>query len=84
MTKGFSAYIPDETPQFTLGDDGTVDTVIDCRFCEHRERFNFASSCEQVDEESGSEDDNERAYNDFVAECIAFCIESHECENEEE
>ncbi len=68
-----------QTSQFTLGDDGTLDTVIDCLECDARERFNFAESCETFNWED-DEDYEDADYDAFVDECLAFCVEHHECQ----
>jgi hypothetical protein len=53
-----------------LVDDGTLDTVFECRFCGHRERF-----LPQM--EDGYED-----YSEFVAWCREVMIDEggHSCE----
>jgi hypothetical protein len=80
---GYLAYRRDKRrrEQFTLGDDGTLDTVFDCDKCGARERFNFASQAD-IDEAAAigeSDDDNEQAYQWFLRSCINSLIDNHEC-----
>lgn len=68
---------PNQKEQIVLADDGSLDTVFECRGCGETFRFNFASSDDDTDDE-----DSEDAYDDFVYECLHDLQEDHECTSE--
>lgn len=59
---------------FTLGDDGTLDTVIVCDQCGEEMRFNF---------EPDSDPDSDYTYDDFVEWCKLECDDFHVCPKED-
>lgn len=54
-------------PAFSLGDDGTLDTVIVCNRCGQELRFNF---------------DGDGGYDAFVAWCFETAADEHDCRDE--
>jgi hypothetical protein len=64
-------------PSFTLVDDGTLDTILECDNCGALLRFTYAGWVDDDDEV-----DDEVTYRNFVYWCLDEAAE-HECEEEE-
>jgi len=62
--------------KFMLGDDGTLDTVIECRDCGAEMRYNFQG---YGDIDSGDLFDDAQAYDAFVDQCIEDANDNHVC-----
>lgn len=73
---GRSSHEVKTRPTFTLSDDGTMDTVVECSECGAEVRFTFASGPDELGE--GPE-----AYDAFVADCIENAASDHVCESDD-
>ena len=60
---------------FSLGDDGTMDTVVFCDVCGQEERYSF-DGCKACDDGH----DGAECYNKFIRWAQADANELHECE----
>ena len=66
---------------FTLADDGTLDTVVECESCGRQVRYSYAAHC---DDGRKSAEDDEFAYDRFVEWALGDAAEDHECEDVDE
>ena len=60
-----------------LGDDGTMDTVVECEACGQESRYNFEAA---DDSEVNGEEGHEEAYGAFIKESCEDADEQHNCE----
>ena len=60
---------------FTLGDDGTLDTVIVCDQCGEKFRFNYSN-----DDPDNIDMTDEESYDAFVEQCLEDAADVHNCD----
>lgn len=64
---------------FTLADDGTLDTVVQCNRCGEQERYDSASLIPEVDED-GEDITDEKANEYRIRAALQWAEQDHECE----
>jgi hypothetical protein len=65
--------------RFSLGDDGTMDTVVYCELCGHEDRYNYDGDFMPLDASEPVAVAFHDAYDEFVQECIEQSEDEHEC-----